>query len=523
MKINIRAKLIIAISTLVVVLFSIASSLFIKEKKIEMADDIYLKSLSFARLTAPLIATDYELYMEQNSFVYFNREVSQIFQQNEDLGRIVVTSYNGEKLYDSDIDVDKQYIGEARFLSEDSVKENVKSENIYVSADEGSAFVKIDLDGRFSYLDENEKTVDPLSKGALIEYILIPGNEKYSVIFTVDYSNMNLRLKRMQARIIYLALFGVMLGVIMSLFMSRQITKPIQSLVEGVGKIAQGDFSVRVNIKTHDEIKVLGDAFNKMAVDLEASIEAKLYQERVVAELELATKIQEQIIPKEEPPTEGMDISASVDSAGEIGGDIYDFITLEDGRLMMYLGDVTGHGVPAGIISSISSALFFGYSSEADLKKILIDVNRVLKAKTMPTMFLTLCLMEWLPQAKKFNYSSAGHEQLVHYIAAEDRVELKNAGGIALGMLPDVTAHIKVEEVPLGLGDFLIVYSDGIPEAWRNQEECYGMERLMEIAKKSAKIGDAEAIRKSILEDVTTFRNGYEQMDDITIMVIRRV
>jgi serine phosphatase RsbU (regulator of sigma subunit) len=522
MKMNIRVKLIVAISTLVVVLFSIASFLFIKEKKVELADDIYFKTLSFARLTAPLIANDYELYLEQNSFVYFNRNVAEFFQQNEDLGRLVVVSYSGDKLYDSEIDVEKQYFGDPRILNDQSIVEKIKSENIYVSAVDEKAFVKITLDGEIIYLDENELEVEPLSKGAIIEYILIPGSEKYSLIFTVDYSNMNVRLKRLQSRIEYLALFGVMLGMIMSFVMSKQITKPIKSLVAGVERIAVGDFSVRVDINTNDEIKVLGDAFNKMATDLESSIEAKIYQERVVAELELATKIQEQILPKEGPVSEGMDISASVDSAGEIGGDIYDFITLADGRLMFYLGDVTGHGVPAGIISSISSALFYGFASEPDLTKILTDVNRVLKAKTMPTMFLTLCLMEWIPATETFNYSSAGHEQIVHYIAAEDRVELKNAGGIALGMLPDVSAHLKLEEVELAVGDFLVVYSDGIPEAWCDKDECYGMERLMAVVKNSAKLGNADAIRKAILSDVTVFRNNFEQMDDITLMIVKK-
>ena len=109
MKISIRSKLILAISTLVVVLFSIASSLFINEKKRELADDIFVNTLTFSRLTAPTIAYFYDLYLKQNSFVYFNREIAEIFQQNDDVSEIEVVSYDAEILYNSVEDIDKKY------------------------------------------------------------------------------------------------------------------------------------------------------------------------------------------------------------------------------------------------------------------------------------------------------------------------------------------------------------------------------------------------------------------------------
>ena len=252
-------------------------------------------------------------------------------------------------------------------------------------------------------------------------------------------------------------------------------------------------------------------------------MQARLYQERKMTELKLASKIQDQLIPDNVPVIDGLDLAARVRPAGEIGGDIYDFLPINDKRLLFYLGDVTGHGIPAGIISSIANALFFGYALEADLKKILVDVNRVMKAKTMPTMFMTLCLMDWDAVTKKFNYASAGHEQLVHFKAATGKSELEPAGGIALGMLPDISKTVTVNEVNFQVGDFLVVYSDGIPEAWKNEKETYGMERLQQIIEKCGQLKTAEEIMNAIIADVDAFRAGYEQMDDITILVIKRV
>ena len=127
MKISIRSKLILAISTLMVVLFAIAAYLFINEKKREIADDIYVNVLAFARLTAETVAYDYDLYLDQNSFVYFNREMKSIFEQNDDVEAIRVLSYNGEIWYDSAVDLDKKYEGDARKIEDKILLEQLQS------------------------------------------------------------------------------------------------------------------------------------------------------------------------------------------------------------------------------------------------------------------------------------------------------------------------------------------------------------------------------------------------------------
>ncbi len=527
MRLSIRSKFVFAISLLMVVLFSLVALLFISEKKTEIAGDIYGNGLAFARLTAPTVVSNYDLYLAQNGFVFFNREMQKIFEQNDDIDRVQVISYVGEILYDSAVDVDRQHEGKSRFVKDEELFGQVRSENNSVRVlDSGETYyIKRLDDGGMKYVDKQERELEAFENGTLMEYLVIPASEKYAVVYYFNYHNLNERVEMMMSRIGYMALFAIMLGMLLSFVMSSHVTKPVAKLVEGAENIAKGNFKTRVDIESHDEIGYLGQAFNKMAIDLEESMEARLYKERVTHELELAIEIQDQIIPDQEeiPQPEGLEISAGIISAEEIGGDMYDFLRVGEDKTLMYLGDVTGHGVPAGIISSIASALFYGFSPQGDIKRILVEVNRVLKAKTMPTMFMTLCLMEWVDGGSELKYVNAGHEQLIHYKAREKKAELRPAGGIALGMLPNVEQHLKVDSIALEPGDFIVVYSDGIPEAWKSHEEYYGIERLIKTVEKFGDSPDAMSLQHSILEDVKAYANGYRQMDDITIMVLRRV
>lgn len=524
MRITIRSKLIVVISGLMVLLFALSAYLFISEKKVEMSQDIYVNSLAFSKLTAPTVAYDYDLYLAQNGFVYFNREVKAIFDQDPDVSAIKVISYQGDVLYDSSQDKEKRYEGNSRLITDRTYLDQVQSENISMKTVDGRIiFLKQDVNGNISFVDRDEKTVAPMEQGTLIQYLTVPATEKYTIVYNLSYKNLDVRVAIMIRRIIYLALFGILMGMLMSFVMSSRITKPIAQLVEGANEIAKGNFKTQVDIRTSDELSFLGQAFNKMAKDLESSVEARIYQERVASELKIASVIQQQLIPKNVPKLPGIEITAGIIPAEEIGGDMYDFLPIVDGKLMFYLGDVTGHGVPAGIVSSIASALFYGYSNSADLKKIIVDVNRVLKARTLTNMFMTLCLMQWDSNAKKFSYVNAGHEQIIHYKAKEKIVELAPAGGIALGMLPDISNIVKLQEIDLQPNDYLVIYSDGIPESWKNQNEIYGMERLQTSIKDFGNnLVTALGMKEAILSDVKQYVNGYKQMDDITIIVLKR-
>lgn len=517
MKIGIRAKLILAITALIIIIFSVASFLFVKEKRVELAQDIYKNTLEYTQFTAAKISYFYDVYLDRGSFLPFNREIQTFFDQNEYIGGIKVASFDGKLLYDSAAEREKKYEGEERAITDENLLKQARSEYASVlTADGALYFIK-----GIEYVDELERPLPDMEEGSLLKNIAAPASETHTVIYELDYEKLFARIAAVKERIVYLALFGIFLGFIMAFVISGQIMKPVAALVESSSKIAKGDFTARVDIRTKDEMEFLGHAFNQMAKDLGASVEALIYQQKILRELELASEIQKQLIPKNIPKVAGLDISAGLVPASEIGGDLYDFLPLAGKKLTMYLGDVTGHGVPAGIVSAIANALLFSLKWKYDNIAVLKEVNLVMRAKCTPNVFMTLCFMEWDAEKKTLHFVSAGHEPLLHYSAGRKRAQFLSPGGIALGMTDDIGSALEVREVKLAPGDFVVAYSDGITETWKNEHENYGKERFLAAVSDLGDLPNADKVREAIFADAKTFAAGYKQMDDMTVMVIK--
>jgi len=521
---SIKTKLVAAVTLLIVGLFSIAAFLLIKEKQKELTNDIFFETRSFSELTSAQIAKNYDLYLAQNGFIYFNREMAGVFQKTQDIDLIQVFDYSGIKLYDSKEESYQQYEGEDRIVGDQRLVAQIKAHNPSMLTQDNKLFYfKFESDGSIKYVNEYEAKIEAPDKLSRIEYLVYPTGDKYAVLYRVNYDKLDATLRTDIIRIVFLALLGIIAGLILALVVAGRITKPIAQLVTSSKIIAKGDFQHRVYIKTQDELEILGSAFNQMAEDLDKSTKALVYKERVTKELELAKKIQDELIPKVIPKLSGLEISAGIVPAEEIGGDVYDFLKRDEKNMMFYVGDVTGHGVPSGILGSVANAMFFSQVANPSLKDIMVMVNKVLKAKSPANMFLTLCLLNWNSELMKLTYVNAGHEQMIKYTASTKEVSLIKAGGIALGMFPDITKMIEEREVQLEVGDSLILYSDGIPEAWKSQHESYGMERFQSTVQKFGALENATVIRNSILKDVKAYMGDYKQMDDITIMVVKRV
>jgi len=525
---SLKSKLILTISLLIILLLSASAFLQIQEKQKELIGDIFTRGRAFSELTAPTLVKDYKLYLVPHSMVYFNRGLASILAKNEDISWIKIINMKGEILFDSTTEKDQQYNGKTRLVKNPNLLNEIKSPNlsIKISSDGIAYFKKVPNDKGnlvdYKTVDSNENPLTTFSKNQRLNYFVQPVGHEYAVVFGITYQALRARVIATQIRIIILAILGIALGIIFSLIFGSTLTKPLKILKEGAEIIGGGNFKYRVKVKSKDEIGILATTFNKMAGKLEESTKALVYKERVAKELELATQIQKQIIPKNIPKIKGIDLSAGIIPAEEIGGDCYDFLPLDKSSLLFYLGDVTGHGVPSGIIVSIANALFYTFADKKNLDSILVEVNNVLKEKTTPSMFLTLVLMKWDAHSGDFTYSSAGHEQIIHYKAKSKTIELLPAGGLALGMVKDLGKTLKVHNVSLQKNDVLVIYSDGIPEAWRNPKEMYGMDRFRKMVKEYSKFDSAMAIRAALMADVYMFRQGYKQMDDITCIVLKK-
>lgn len=524
-----KFKLILAITVLMAVVFSSLAFLFINEKKIEMASDIYKGVQSFAELTASSVVSDVGLYLNEGGFVYFNRSVRELMNENLNVSYVKVVSFKGEVVYDSSVDIEKRYTGGARVVDERLLAQ-VKAQNAsVVVGEEGEVFDKLfylkKKDWEYLYVDENEYLLTAPKDGFRVLYFVQPANERYSVVYGVTYEGLEKRVADMQFRIIEVALFGFLLGVFLALFMGARVSKPVEKLVVGVAEVAKGNFDARVEIHSRDEFEYLGESFNQMAADLGASLEARVYKERVGKELELARAVQRTIIPAVLPEVSGLDIAAGLLPAEEVGGDAYDVIVDRNGEAMIYLGDVTGHGVPASMLSAVANSVIYSHSVGSDIVSIISNLNAVLHKKSVKTMFMTLCLAKWNSVNGVLSYVNAGHDPILKFTSGDGSVIEGLSGGLAVGMLAEIADRVKVGEMGLVTGDVAVLISDGIVECWKSEKENYGMAKLKEfigVYCKANPSATALQIKDAILKDVADFAAGYKQADDITIVVMKR-
>src|SRR5690606_4022721 len=249
-----------------------------------------------------------------------------------------------------------------------------------------------------------------------------------------------------------------------------------QHLEAAVVKVGKGDFGAQAKVESDDEIGVLAQNFNQMSKTLKKNTEELLEKEKITKELDIAREIQENMLPKSAPELKNLDVSGSLKPATSIGGDIYDYLSLGDKGTYIFIADVTGHGVPAGMIANITHSTLYSFSKVYEkTDDILKSMNSIIHAKTKTNMFATALLARWNDETRRISYCNAGHEQIVYYQAKTQQVQLIGKGGMALGLMENVDALLKEQTLELQKGDVMVFYTDGIPEAWRTEKEILGM------------------------------------------------
>jgi serine phosphatase RsbU (regulator of sigma subunit)/anti-sigma regulatory factor (Ser/Thr protein kinase) len=240
-------------------------------------------------------------------------------------------------------------------------------------------------------------------------------------------------------------------------------------------------------------------------------------RERYEQELKVATVIQQNFLPRELPQPPGWQLDAFYRPAREVGGDFYDFIDLPDGRLGVVVGDVTDKGVPAALVmASTRSVLRASAQRLIEPGAVLARVNDQLVPDMPPRMFVT-CLYGVLDTGTgRFVFANAGHN-LPCVRTAGGPVE-PHAAGMPLGLLAG--SEYVENEVTVGAGETLVVYSDALPEAHAPDGEMFGFPRVAEVI---ARPGDDHDAIGRLLQALDAFTGvGWEQEDDITIVEVRR-
>ena len=245
-------------------------------------------------------------------------------------------------------------------------------------------------------------------------------------------------------------------------------------------------------------------------------------RERVEQELRVARLIQQTLLPRDLPELPGWQLSAYYQPARAVGGDFYDFLYFDDGRLGIVIGDVTDKGIPAALVMATTRSILrsaaVGASNGRPLPPgaVLERTNDLLHPDIPPKMFVT-CLYAILdPQSGHLRYANAGHD-LPFQRQGEGVCELR-ATGMPLGLMPGMRYEEK--ETMLGPGDSILFYSDGLVEAHNPQREMFGFPHLAELLGSRPK--DIPPI-EYLLNALTLFTGpDWEQEDDVTLVTLQR-
>lgn len=242
------------------------------------------------------------------------------------------------------------------------------------------------------------------------------------------------------------------------------------------------------------------------------------------SEVEIASEIQKQTLDQQNVLVPGLTIAMATTPASEVGGDSLDIIPGRDNNHYIYVGDVTGHGVPSGFVMMMVNALISAFSlSESDGASILAKTNTILKPRIKQNMMMTCVMLRWDANAKKMYYTGAGHEFILVYKVKENTVYKVKSGGVAIGMVKDSTKILKEQQISFDPGDIILLYTDGISEARYRSEQTgrlFGVDHIIESLM-SVEIKTPEAIFRKITTDLSAWM-GYKhkQYDDISIAIV---
>ncbi len=247
-------------------------------------------------------------------------------------------------------------------------------------------------------------------------------------------------------------------------------------------------------------------------------------KKEIEGELKNAREVQRVLLPQEDPVVTGFRVNGTNLPAKIISGDYYDYIDLPDGKLGVVVADVSGKGVPAGLLMAMCRSLLRAFSlANASPSAVLATVNRYLFPDIREDMFISMIYGILDPADGSFIFCRAGHEPALIFRKESGKVEVSKPKGLALGIdSGNVFERVTADErITLDSGDCVLLFTDGVKEALDASEEEFGLERLSETFRQAARLG-AEAVVKQVQEAVKSFAGDGPQMDDVTIVAIEK-
>ena len=310
--------------------------------------------------------------------------------------------------------------------------------------------------------------------------------------------------------------------------MTRSMTRTVDTLYDATERVKAGDFSYRTHFPPHDQLTALGEAFDSMTASVERLMQESQERLRLQSELDIAREVQRQLFPQSVPRVPGLDLYGVCKAARSVSGDYYDFLKMDEHRVGLVLGDVSGKGISAALLmAAIQSALraqFYdglagGQSStltQLSTARVVDRLNRQIYANTPLEKYVTFFFAVYDARTRNLSYTNAGH--LPPILFRDGKIERLRTGGTVVGLFPSVT--YEVGEIRLEPNDLLLAYTDGITEPENTYGEEFGESRLLEVARGMLN-ASPEVMVTEIYRSVDEWTGSPELQDDMTLVLAR--
>ena len=315
--------------------------------------------------------------------------------------------------------------------------------------------------------------------------------------------------------------------IIYGFYLNRYLLAPIQKIAKEATRFARKntlpDEALHAEIKTKNEIGQLAKTIDVMETNIISYVEnlTRVTQEKeqIKAELNVATQIQADMLPKDFPERKEFELYAAMKPAKEVGGDFYDFFMIDDNHIALVMADVSGKGVPAALFMVIAKTLIKDRAKMGGSpSEILIDVNNQLCEGNEADLFVTVWLGILEISTGKIIASNAGHEYPAVNKNGADYELIKTKQSPAVATMEGI--RFRQYEFELHRGENLYIYTDGVAEATNIHEELYGTDRMLE-ALNETKNFNANEILTHMKKSVDDFTGEAPQFDDITMLCLR--
>ncbi|HEY3807504.1 MAG TPA: SpoIIE family protein phosphatase [Kofleriaceae bacterium] len=320
------------------------------------------------------------------------------------------------------------------------------------------------------------------------------------------------------------ALFAL-IGTVLAIFQGLSISRPIRQLAWKADQIARGDLDARVEVTSSDEIGLLGTNFNFMADQIVVLLQQTAEKAKMEQELEVAKAIQETLVPSDAPVHKHtITFAGFYEPAAQTGGDWWTWAELAGGKILIVIGDVTGHGIPSAMITAAAKAACdvarHVHNDDVTVTRLLEIMNHAIYESAQRRFVMTCFASIIDTKARTITYANAGHNFPYLYRPGEGKGEFGSLmiRGNRLG--DDKTSKYEAKTTELAIGDVLVWYTDGIVECENANGEEYGEKRFRASVRKAAAL-DAGEMRDAIIADAAEYFGETARKDDITMVIGR--